>query len=319
MGGKVIVVGALNVDITLAMDRIPVVGETVIASQVSRSSGGKGANQAYAAARTARTAEVAMVGAVGADEAGDAQCAELGRAGVDVSRVRRVAEPTGLAMIAVDIAGGNIIVVAPGANAAPIDRRTLEFRTSDVVVLQLEIPFEQVRQVAKHARSAGAYIVLNAAPAHASAKALFAVVDLLVLNELEAVQLLDVDVASSAELSAAAAREKVDIIVTRGGNSILMAFGSDGSVAEVPTHQVAVVDTVGAGDAFVGTLAAALAEGHTLNDAVSRACAASAATVTVHGARHPELSESLIERMALAAATPKRMPQLNPTIAKEHS
>ncbi|GAA2908539.1 ribokinase [Microbacterium keratanolyticum] len=296
MTGRVVVCGSLNADVTFAVERIPVVGETTVASGTARSSGGKGANQAYAAARTARTADVLMVGAVGADEAGDVLRAELAAAGVDTSLVRRVDAPTGQAFIAVDAEGGNIIVVAPGANLEWSTDEQPPLAADDTVVLQLEIPLAAVARIATQARGLGARVVLNAAPAVAAAQTLLDAVDILVVNEPEAEELLGLDAKATAEISRSAARLDLDIVVTRGSDSTLLAT-RDGELTEIPTLSVSALDTVGAGDAFVGTLVAAIAEGHSLPEAARRASAAGAATVTVRGARHPDLSPALLDQM----------------------
>ncbi|MGB4137472.1 MAG: PfkB family carbohydrate kinase, partial [Microbacterium sp.] len=213
---RVVVCGSLNADTTFRVGRIPIVGETVVADATASSSGGKGANQAYAAARTSAGHPVLMIGAVGDDGAGSVLCDELAAAGVDVTGVRRSTQPTGQALIAVDRDGGNIIIVAPGANHDWPADAPLAIRADDVVVLQLEIPLAVATRIAQHGHEVGATVVLNAAPAVDGAIGLLPFVDVLVVNEFEASQLLAVDAEDRAAVEAAAARHGTDVVVTRG-------------------------------------------------------------------------------------------------------
>lgn len=303
--GRVVVVGSVNLDLVYRVPHLPRPGETLLGDRIERLPGGKGGNQAYAAARVAAPGvEVALVACVGDDDAGRLLCDDLSSAGVDVSGSHVVAAPSGTALIAVDAAGENTIVVIPGANhrwpAEAVDR--LEFDTDDVVVLQLEVPLEVAEAVADRAAAAGARVVLNAAPAEPRAVALARRVDVLVVNEGEATTLLGAATPVDAG-SLTAALDGVGgdgvVVVTLGPRGALL--GVPGApVVHVPANVVDAVDTVGAGDAFVGAFAAALAAGEDPEAAVRRGAAAGALTATVVGARLPDLARESVERLATA-------------------
>lgn len=307
--GRVVVIGSINDDVILDVGHLPARGETIIARAVRHASGGKGANQAYGAVRSARDIPVVMLGAVGADSAGVRMTAELDSAGVDISGVREVAGDSGIAMIAVDDQGDNLIVVAPGANDVWPDAVDFAFAPDDVVVLQLEIPLSVVHDAARAARRAGARVVLNAAPAIPGAAALLPDVDTVVVNELEAAELLGLTAPTTADIGAASRREDVDVVVTLGADGAI-ACARGGEPLHIDSIRITAVDTVGAGDAFVGAFASALAAGSDLPVAARRGSAAGALTVTESGARHPALSPELIDDLlASAASTPSALPE----------
>ncbi len=274
--GRVVVLGSLNIDLVTRVERHPRPGETLLGQGLRRLAGGKGANQAIAAA--AAGADVAMVGAVGDDAGGAAYLARLRGRGIDTSGVRVVTgEPSGHALIAVDDAGENSIIVIPGANAhVPADAALVAgLGPGDVILLQLEVPLRTVAVAARAARTAGARVVLNAAPYAALPADVVALADPLVANEHEARQLADA-----------------------GGvaGSLLVTFGAAGAAWDgvsapgvaVPAEEV--VDTTGAGDAFCGALAAALAAGADRDAALAAAQSAGADAVRHAGAQaHPEL------------------------------
>lgn len=303
--GRVIVVGSVNLDLVYRVPHLPRPGETLLGSDLARLSGGKGGNQAHAAARVAPPGvAVAMVGCVGDDEAAVLLRGDLERAGVDVSGLRTVPGPSGTALIAVDEAGENTIVVIPGANAAWPETAVddLDLREGDVVVLQLEVPFDVVSAVVARAATAGARVVLNAAPLDRRAIDLLDRIDVLVVNEIEAAELfgfegdLDVDTVSGI----AAAHPSSALVVTLGARGVLFA-SAGGAADHLPAFPVEAIDTVGAGDAFVGGLAAALAAFETLEAAVRTGSAAGALTATVTGARHPALDGDEVRRLAHGA------------------
>lgn len=283
MSGHVVVVGSLNMDLSARTARLPRPGETMLAHAFHRSGGGKGANQAVGAAR-AGGAQVSMVGAVGCDADGEELVDALVRDKIDVTCVHRLDDQsTGVAMITLDSAAENTIVVAAGANAAlglsDLDRAVIA--TADVVLAQLEIP-QSVVVAAARARSGGVPFVLNAAPSAPLDDWLLREVDVLVVNEHEAI-----DLAGVPDLD-----EAIDILVRRVPR-LLVTLGSrgsrllagDGSILVVAAPLVEVVDTVAAGDTFCGVYAAGLAQG--LNDlgALQRASAAASLAVQRHGAQ----------------------------------
>jgi len=275
--GRVVVVGSLNVDLVTHVERHPKPGETVRGSGLERLAGGKGANQAVAA--SAEGASVAMVGCVGSDEAGSAYVARLLALGVDVSAVRvQPGCPTGHALITVDEAGENSIVVVAGANAA-VALEDLEVLGSvgpgDVVLLQLEVPLVVVAAAARRASTRGARVILNLATYAALPPDVVALADPLVVNEHEALLLAD-----SEALPAS-------VVVTFGAAGA--AWDGDqltGPEVEGPE----VLDTTGAGDAFCGALSAALVAGAGRREALQAALAAGADAVKHLGAqRDPAL------------------------------
>lgn len=250
------VVGSANLDLVYRVERIPSPGETVLAASSDAVPGGKGNNQAVAAARAG--AEVTFVVALGRDAAGDRLAAEARAAGVRVLD-RRVDAATGTALITVDAAGENSIVVDSGANARLRELTAAEreaVTAADVLLLQLETPLETVVEAAALARAAGTLVVLNAAPVRSLPPALLDDIDLLVVNEHEAV-LLAPGAGSPREAAVALAGDARAVVLTLGGEGALVVVPGADPVA-VPAHRVAVVDTTGAGDTFCGALAAEL-------------------------------------------------------------
>lgn len=282
MTGTVVVVGSANVDLVVPVERHPAGGETVLGGTLTRTPGGKGANQAVASAR-AGGAATSMVGALGTDDAADLLLASLTGAGVDVGAVARVDLPTGTALITVDAAGENAIVVAPGANGLVRvdDAARGRLAAADVVLAQLEVPVATVVAAAR-ARRDGASLVLNAAPSRDLPPELWREVDVLVVNEHEARDL------AGQGRGVEAARlllERVPaVVVTLGGaGAVVLRRGLPD--APVPGVPVEAVDTTGAGDTFCGVLAAGLARGDDLADAARGATVAAALAVTRHGAQ----------------------------------
>ncbi|WP_348788349.1 ribokinase [Leifsonia sp. NPDC080035] len=250
------VVGSANLDLVYRVERIPSPGETVLASSSDAVPGGKGNNQAVAAARAG--ADVTFVVALGRDAAGDRLAEEARAAGATVLD-RRMHAPTGTALITVDTAGENSIVVDSAANALLTDLTVAErdaITASDVLLLQLETPLETVSEAAALAHAAGSLVVLNAAPVRHLPDALLAAVDILVVNEHEA-SLLAPDAASPQAAASALARDGRAVVLTLGGAGALVVAPGAEPVA-VPAHRVEVVDTTGAGDTFCGALAAEL-------------------------------------------------------------
>jgi ribokinase len=280
---EVVVVGSLNQDITVAADRRPEGGETVLGRSVATASGGKGANQAVAAARAG--APVAMVGCVGADAAGEALLAGLRAAGVDPAGVRELDDtPSGTALIVVDAAGENSIVVVPGANAR-LSAAAVEQAipgTRPLVLAQLEVPEEAVVAAA---RVAGRF-VLNASPVRPLPPALLEAADPLIVNAGEAAAITGSDATDPVTLAAAAHALGVrSIVITLGGRGARWSTG-EWTIAR-PAPAVEVVDTTGAGDVFAGTLAAQLSRGADPEGALAAAVDAGAAAVQWRGAQEP--------------------------------
>ena len=280
----VLVVGSVNEDIVVSVERLPGPGETLLASEFALSCGGKGANQAVAAARDG--VRVAMVGAVGDDDAGERQAAALDGAGVDTRWVRRLTGvSTGTAFIQVDSRGENTIVVVQGANAhVALPVGDVE---PQVVVAQNEIPPAAQQEAVALAARTGARLVINAAPAPESPPPWYSAADPLVVNEHEAAQL-----ATSDETGAGLLRRLRE---RTGARSVVMTLGERGALVDDGTEVHAippvvveqVVDATGAGDTFVGVLAARLARGDAVVAAASAANRCAAKAVTWSGARPP--------------------------------
>jgi ribokinase len=242
----VIVFGSVNLDLVARVPAIPRPGETVLGGSLATLPGGKGANQALAARNTGT--QVAMFGAVGRDAFADAALANLARSGVDLAGVARVEESTGVALINVDLGGENAITVVPGANARASASQVPDdvLAPGNTLLMQLEVPLVEVATLARRARSRGARVVLNGAPAMPLARELLDDVDFLVVNEHEAAICV-------------AERDGVNVVLTLGARGARMDWNG-APVSEAPPR-VDVVDTTGAGDALCGTFAAALDRG----------------------------------------------------------
>ncbi|HEY1641920.1 MAG TPA: PfkB family carbohydrate kinase [Streptosporangiaceae bacterium] len=284
---QVIVVGSVNADYAVRIGHLPQPGETVTGGTLAVMQGGKGANQAHAAARLG--AAVSFVAAVGDDPAGDSAAADLASAGIDLGGLLRSTEPTGVAVILVDAGGENMIAVAPGANAeltAADVTRLLDGRVAadSVVLACLEVPLATVTAAARAAAAAGATMVINPAPGQPLPAELVAGA-ILTPNEGELLRLPGGAAAGEQAaldwLLAAGARA---VVVTRGSRGATL-FRTGQEPAEFAAPRIEVTDTVGAGDAFNGGLATALAAGLPLETAVTVAVAAGAAACTGAGPR----------------------------------
>ncbi|MEO7060563.1 MAG: ribokinase [Lapillicoccus sp.] len=280
--GSVVVVGSINMDIAVTCARLPLPGETLLADSLLRSGGGKGANQAVGASR-AGGARTAMVGAVGHDGDGTTLLADLRADGVDVDAVVRLDLPTGTALITIDSHAENTIVVAAGANAAvEVDESAAAtIATADVLLAQLEIPQEAVLAAAR-ARRPGALFILNAAPSAPLPEELLAQVDLLIVNEHEALDLASVTDLETA-LTWLVARTPAVLVTLGAAGSRLLRRDIPDIVVDAP--EVQAIDTVAAGDTFCGVLAAWLAQGSSEPEAMRAASAAASLAVQRHGAQ----------------------------------
>ncbi len=275
----VVVVGSVNVDYVVHADHLPAPGETVLGGRFERHFGGKGANQAVAAARAG--AEVTFVGAVGRDADGDASFAALEAEGIDVSRVRRVDAPTGVALIVVGRDGENQIAVAEGANAE-LQIADLGMEQTGVLLASLEIPLEVALAAVVDACHRGRITVLNPAPAQLLTESVFRYRPILVPNEHELPVVFGV--AGWDAAVAEVARLGLTAVVTRGERgATLLAGGRETHIPAVAT--VSAIDTTGAGDTYCGVLAAWLAEGRPLGEAARAAMVAAGLAVRVRGAR----------------------------------
>jgi ribokinase len=302
---RVVVVGSCNLDFIVEVPSLPVPGETVLGADVVSRPGGKGANQAVAARRLG--ADAVFVGATGADQFAATLREALSAEGLDLRHLATTESPTGVALIVIDASATNQITVAAGANrrlsAAHLVGLSDVLEPASVLLLQLEIPVSTCVVAANAARDAGATVVLNAAPVTQpiddDLNALLDLTDVLIVNENEAMSLgaqtvIDAGgwLAFAAEFSA---RRSLAVVVTLGADGAVAA--EDGSAFAIPAYRIDAIDSTGAGDAFCGAVAAALAEKRPLREAVERGCAAGALATTAVGAQAALPRVADIERL----------------------
>ena len=291
---SVVVVGSCNLDLIVEVEQLPAPGQTVLGGDVAIRPGGKGANQAVAARRLG--ADVAFVGAVGGDQFGATLRQALRDEGVDLDGMVVVEGPSGVALIVVDRQAENVITVAPGANyrltGEHLRGLRLRLTTDSVLLLQLEIPISTCVAAASVAREAGARVIVNAAPladaTDPDLTRLLELTDLLIVNEGEALSLHpgarpgDIDGWRALAATLSLAGPPAAIITLGESGAVAAEHGVTFAVAGTP---VRAIDTTGAGDTFCGALAAALADGRALDDAVRRGCASGALATTAVGAQ----------------------------------
>lgn len=281
----IVVVGSLNMDLVVRAAHLPQAGETILGTDFRTFPGGKGANQAVAAARLG--GKVKMIGRVGADDFGSALLQNAAADGVDTTYILRDGEAaTGVALITVDSAGQNTIVVASGANgrltAEDVSAAEEAFHGAAVLLLQLESPLQAVARAIELAKRHAAKVVLNPAPAQVLDAALLSGVDYLIPNQTELALLTGIEQIPDA-LSALQSWGVRCVIITLGDDGALLI--EDGNQTHLPAYRVLVVDTTAAGDAFVGAFAVALTAGLTPRQAVEWGNAAGALAVTRAGAQ----------------------------------
>ena len=293
----ILVFGSINVDVLVPVPHLPAAGETVLGGDYRLLPGGKGANQALAARRAG--AEVMMAGAVGNDGFAALALENLRGDNVDLTLVRRAYRPTGCAAIMVGDAGENLIAVAPGANSAAVSAVIPDslIGSGTTVLCQMEVPQREIAALIRRASGLGAYTVLNLAPAAPLDPDLFGALDLLVANIGETAALDD-------DPSRIARKLRRGLVVTRGASGST-AYLADGAQIEVPALAIEPVDTTGAGDNFVGVLAAGLDCGLPMPAALRRASAAAALACLAAGAQSAMPDTAEIE--AAAARLPETL------------
>lgn len=292
---NVVVVGSCNLDLIIEVPALPVPGQTVLGGDIVSRPGGKGANQAVAARRLG--ADTTFVGAVGDDQFGRTMRTALDAEHLDLRQLVVTDSPTGVALIVVDKAATNQIAVAPGANrrlgVEHLTRLAGALTPASVLLLQLEIPVPTCVAAARMARDADALVIVNGAPLtdpnDPDLRLLLALTDVLIVNEGEALRLVPSEepATTTEEWLDLAARARASgppaVVVTLGACGVVAA--EQGAAFFVPACRVDAVDTTGAGDAFCGAVATALAEKRSLHDAVRRGCAAGALATTAIGAQ----------------------------------
>lgn len=298
----IVVIGSANVDLTVKVERLPLVGETVSGGDFRLSLGGKGANQALAAQRAG--APVTLIAKLGRDPNGELLHQRLCAAGLRADGLLRDAEtPSGVALIMVDPQGRNLIAVAPGSNRRLTvpeveSLRSLAF-TGRILLTQLETPLETVEYALRQGRAGGMLTILNPAPGRPLTSDLLALPDLITPNETEASLLTGIEITDLD--SARQAGEHLlglgcqTVIITLGANGALLL--RQGAVQHFPAFPVTPVDSTAAGDAFNGVLAVALLEGLPLERAILWANAAGALSVTIRGAQESLPTRETIETL----------------------
>lgn len=285
---KVMVIGSINMDFVVEVDRFPKSGETILAKGNYQIPGGKGANQAVAISRN--NVKVSMFGKIGDDEVGRGVLDIMRREHVDVSMIQCLnGVNSGAAIIYINAEGENTIVVLPGANdvwTETDDELKAALQGHDIVVLQMEIPAEVTARILEIAKGMGIYTVFNCAPANLSILPYLRYVDLLLVNEIELSLLSGLEVIE--EQDVLKGMEKLSsycdsIIVTLGEKGCSVKDGK--KIKSLPAHRVKVADTTAAGDAFVGGVVTKISEGMDLFAAAEFATAVSALTVTKIGAQ----------------------------------
>ena len=283
MIASVIVFGSLNMDLMVRVEKNPRSGETLRGLGFLTNPGGKGANQAVACARQGAT--VSMVGCVGNDSFGETLRTALAADGIDVSNVRAAEVSTGVAIVTVDAQGENSITIIPGANE--FVKAKPEELAGQFLLLQCEVPMGEVVEAARLMRTRGATVVLNPAPVCQLPDELWSLVNIIVMNEIEASELSGVCVndpeSAAVAASAILKRGPTTAMVTLGSQGVLLADGD--YRRHFPARQVTVVDTTAAGDTFIGAMCAARAAGKSMSEAVIRGIDAATICVTRPGAQ----------------------------------
>ena len=291
---KVLVVGSINVDCTVRVSALPKRGETIHGAAPVFLPGGKGGNQAVSVAANGATSVI--IGAVGLDDHGLNAMNSLRESGVHTDAVAQKSGPTGTAYIFVEDAGENLIVVTAGANelvsAQEVAEKIQEFGGDEPVVLaQLELPLPAVEQAAETAAELNGRFILNLAPAELITDPLIAKCDPIIVNETEAALLTGKAIANlddAKQLVAEIAKKAKSAVITLGADGAVFAEKNATIGIHLPSEKVAVVDTTGAGDAFVGALAAAFSRGENLANAVQAGLKAGAKAVQYFGAQPPK-------------------------------
>jgi ribokinase len=289
---KITVIGSINCDFTSFLDDFPVTNQTTHANSFAFNVGGKGLNQAVAAARFG--AQVSFVGCIGGDSFGNDALKYLNKHSVDTTHVYTLdEETTGTAGIYVSSKGDNMIAVTPGANACLTENHVQQAKeliaSSDVILVQLEIPYDTVKAALSLARLSSTRTILNPAPMTACASDLIALTDIVTPNETEMATLCGLDLNQSraeGEFEHFSIKEMSNELLAKGVSTVVTTLGAEGcyivtndSSKHVPSHPVRVLDPTGAGDVFNGVLAVAIAEGGSLFDAAQIAVAAAALSV----------------------------------------
>lgn len=307
---RVIVVGSANTDLTVKTEHLPRLGETVTGDEFMVSYGGKGANQALAALKAG--AGVTFLAKIGTGQYGNLLYDHLIQSGLpSKGLLRDETKPAGLALIMVDKEGRNQIVIVPGSNGHFVVEDVQSFepllRTGSLLLTQLEIPLPTVEHALRLAKARGMTTILDPAPVSPLPPSVYSLVDILTPNEIEAGSLTERGIETSAEAEKAAS-----ILLSRGCRTVIITLGARGALLSraegvelFPPFPIRPVDTVGAGDAFNGALAAALACGKSLPEAIRFANAAGALSTTRRGAQESLPEKTEVEHLLTEKGTQK--------------
>ena len=298
----IIVFGSINIDLVFNVAKLPSVGETVLCPGYFKAAGGKGLNQAVAAARARpdATLPVYMVGCAGNDEFGDIALNELKETGVEIRNVLRGPDPTACAAVAVDKNGENQIIVGSGANST-LNAEALPdslLKTNSVLVLQMEVPIDANCKVIRRAKQKGARVILNLAPAAPFPEELISCLDLLIVNEIEASMM-----ANHNNLDTTSSRAAAKAIATKYSITTIVSLGAEGACAfnsnnewQIGALPITPIDTVGAGDSFVGNLAVGMALNKPLPEILHRASVGAGLSCLTEGAAPSMPNSTTIEK-----------------------
>ncbi|MGB8454038.1 MAG: ribokinase [Anaerocolumna sp.] len=303
---KILVIGSLNMDIVVKVDDMPLPGETILGKNLKYIPGGKGANQGYSAARLGGS--VTMLGCVGQDEFGEVLLNNLAQAGVDISHMKKSSEqPTGTAIIYVNKAGDNNIVVVPGANdqcnTVYLKENDEKFMECDYVLLQMEIPSDTVYYAIRRAKQLGKTVILNPAPAPGTIPDdILKQLDYISPNETELAKLTNSSCDKMDDIIFASfslvERGVQNILVTLGEKGVLL-INDNGTELTAARKVQTVADTTAAGDCFNAAFAVALAEGKSCSEAILFANTASSIAVTRQGAQSSIPTREETDRLLL--------------------
>ncbi len=299
MSNNILVIGSINMDLVVNVERIPKAGDTILGSDVETFAGGKGANQAVAAAKAG--GQVSMMGALGTDAYAKELLLGLKNVGINTGLVLNTEGSSGIAFITIDIKGENMIVVSSGANRkiTKQDLKKINFESYSYLVLQLEIPLDVVEEALIMAKAKNIKTILNVAPAQKLSQSVIKNIDYLILNEGEAALLANKQVSNKNS-----AKQAAKILVDKGANTVIVTLGADGLIWQSPesngdldAHKITVVDTTSAGDCFCGAFAVALSENKDLENSLEFANAAAALATTKKGAQASLPNRAEIEKI----------------------
>ena len=286
---KILVVGSMNMDLVVSTDEIPSIGETVLGNSITQVPGGKGANQAVSMAKL--DGDVTFLGKVGNDAYGSSLLKSMSDAGVNVDYIEKNDNSTGIAVINVDKNADNNIIVIAGSNwdvdEAYLHQHKEVFEESDIVVFQLEIPLETVKEGLKLSKTYGKTTILNPAPAFDLDDETISYIDILVPNEHELERMSKVKIVDESSMLEAA-----HVLLDKGVKKIVITIGSRGVLyidkdesLRLPAHKVNVVDTTAAGDSFIGGFTTAYLETEDIKKSIERGQSTAALSIQKMGAQ----------------------------------